>query len=372
MVVLALMSFTGGAAWAGESLVAVTFTDDVRQTRTVEGRIVTEAQDGGVLLQGRDGALWTVTPAQFVKREEREDSFAPLDAKELGRQLLGEFGPEFEIVATRHYVLCTDAGRPYAQWAGSLFERLMAAFHTHWRGLDLHEPEFPLVAVIFRDPKRFAEFAARDAGAGAAAAKGYYSVRTNRIILYDLTAGTAAGPAATVDELNRRLGAATFNVATVVHEATHQIAFNSGLHTRYADVPLWLSEGLAMYFETPDLQNRSGWRTVGRPNPSRLRQFLAAARTDRSPDSLSTLLRTDQRLTDPKTAGDAYAEAWALTYFLIKTRRTQYLDYLKRIGRKRPLIWNTADERSQDFRAAFGDDLPKLDAEFLRYMQRVR
>ena len=39
-------------------------------------------------------------------------------------------------------------------------------------------------------------------------------------------------------------------VATVVHEATHQMAFNCGLHTRYADIPVWVSEGIAMYFET--------------------------------------------------------------------------------------------------------------------------
>ena len=48
---------------------------------------------------------------------------------------------------------------------------------------------------------------------------------------------------------------------TVIHEATHQIAFNCGLHTRYADNPLWLTEGMALYFETPDLRSRSGWRT---------------------------------------------------------------------------------------------------------------
>ena len=48
-------------------------------------------------------------------------------------------------------------------------------------------------------------------------------------------------------------------VSTIVHEATHQIAFNCGLHTRLSDCPRWFSEGIAMYFETPDLRSAKGW-----------------------------------------------------------------------------------------------------------------
>ena len=35
------------------------------------------------------------------------------------------------------------------------------------------------------------------------------------------------------------------NVATIIHEATHQLAYNSGMQRRYADNPMWVSEGLA-------------------------------------------------------------------------------------------------------------------------------
>ena len=57
-------------------------------------------------------------------------------------------------------------------------------------------------------------------------------------------------------------------VATVVHEATHQMAFNCGLHARLAPVPVWVSEGIATYFETPDLRSRTGWRGIGGVNQS--------------------------------------------------------------------------------------------------------
>ena len=63
-------------------------------------------------------------------------------------------------------------------------------------------------------------------------------------------------------------------VSTIVHEATHQIAFNCGLHTRLSDCPRWLSEGIAMYlFETPDLSSPKGWKSIGCVNQLRLEQF---------------------------------------------------------------------------------------------------
>ncbi len=349
----------------------------MKTERLVAGRVLTEATDGGLLVQGPDGRLWTVEKEQLVTRETTDEKFTPLSAEALGRQLATELGSDCEIVVTKHYVICSHAGKPYAQWCGALFERLYSAFHDYWkqrgvkqRGIKLREPEFPLIALVFANEKQFAEFASRDAGPDVASAKGYYSIGTNRIALYDLTA-SGQEPARNVAEISRRLAAAPFNIATVVHEATHQIAFNSGMHTRYADNPLWLSEGMAMYFETPDLTSRSGWKTVGAVNDLRLKQFQTYL-ARRPADALVTLLQSDARFTDSNQAGEAYAEAWALSYFLIKTRKEAYIEYLNRIAEKPTLIWNQPQERLADFRAAFGEDLQQLDAEFVKFMRRLK
>src|SRR5690606_18797083 len=134
---------------------------------------------------------------------------------------------------------------------------------NYWRqrDLDLHEPEFPLTGIILSTPEQFVTFAERDVGPAALGSKGYYSIMSNRMVLFDV-AGLPAGSQPSVQEIQRKLVSAPFNIATVVHEATHQMAFNSGMHTRLADNPLWLVEGMAMFFETPDLTSRSGWRTV--------------------------------------------------------------------------------------------------------------
>ena len=75
-------------------------------------------------------------------------------------------------------------------------------------------------------------------------------------------------------EIKRRTAASAFNMATIVHEATHQIAFNSGLHVRFADNPLWLTEGMAMYFEGPDPDGGYDWKAIGELNRPRYDRFL--------------------------------------------------------------------------------------------------
>ncbi len=140
--------------------------------QVVLGKVQLTAQDGGLLVLGQDGGLWTVEPSQLIGRKGLGKEFAPLDAAELGKLLQAERGGDrFQILTTKHYVLCFNTTREYAQWCGALFERLYAGFQNYWsqRGVKLHEPEFPLIAIIFADQKQFAAFAARDAGPEAAA-----------------------------------------------------------------------------------------------------------------------------------------------------------------------------------------------------------
>jgi len=361
-----------GSENANESLWRVTFTDSNDARQTIEGRLIVEAVDGGLLIADRGGALWNITPDRIISSEDTNSAYRPFSRDEARQQLREEFGEQFAVVTTKRYVICSAAGRPYAKWCGMLFERLFAGFYAHWnkKPLDLRQPSGPLVAIVFANHADFAKYATRDAGPATARSKGYYSTRTNRIVLYDLTSENKR-PARTIAEINQQLGKSLFNVATVVHEATHQIAFNCGLHTRYADNPLWLTEGMAMYFETPDAKNRSGWRTIGKLNPSRLRQFQKSLTDQDNRLSLESLIATDDRFQDPEVAAAAYAESWALSYFLIKTRRQQYATYLKSISAKGVLQFDTREQRLAEFRAAFGDDVAALEQRFARYMKRV-
>lgn len=348
------------------------------QEQAVEGRLLLTAQDGGVLLMTPDGVLWAVPPDQQVSRAAEAKPFTPLSANELGAKLLAELPPGFELYQTANYLICHDTSKAYAQWCGSLFERLYLAFTNYWRrrGFEIRQPEFPLVAIVFADRDAYVRYSRDEVGDAIESIIGYYSLRSNRMVMYDLTGSQSAGrasrggsSAAQINALLRQ-PAASRQVATIVHEATHQIAFNCGLHTRYSDCPRWFSEGIAVYFETPDLASARGWRGVGEVNLDRLAQFRQYLRR-RPAMSLETLLRDDQRFLDANQALNAYAEAWSLTYFLLHRYPDKYINYLRVLSEKSPLVQDGPERRLLEFREIFGE-LRDLDAEFARYIERLR
>lgn len=376
---LAVLVLTSLAVADDVPLVRITFQEEspsgrVADERKVEGKIVAE-KGGTLLLVDRTGRLWPVTPDRLLSREETSEIFEPFTQEEMAAELQKELGDGFRIVTTRNYILCTEASREYARWNGMLFERLMAAFKKLWdrKPLELTGPEFPLCAIILKDKGRYQDFARKDAGAEVLDALGYYSTLTNRMVMYDLTEGLAGVPPRNYAELNKRLLGQISNVSTIVHEATHQLAFNTGLHTRLADNPFWLVEGMAMFFETPDLNNVAGWRTIGALNTSRLKTYQDYYRNRRTTESFREMIVADSSFNNADTALDVYSEAWALSYYLIKVRRDDYMKYLEAISRKQDVFKkDEPEERLAEFESYFGE-IEDVERGMLRYLSaRVR
>jgi hypothetical protein len=344
----------------------------------VSGEVLVAAADGGLLLKDAEGVLWAIQPDEIVTRRSDEQPFAGLDRQALSQRLQEQFPEGFQIHNTAHYVVCYNTSRAYAQWCGALYERLYAAFQTYWKrqGITLTEPDSPLVALVFRDQASYAEYARAELGDATSSIIGYYSLRTNRVTMYDLTMADQLGGAAgstSAAHINRILmrPEAERTVATIIHEATHQLAFNCGLQQRYADIPLWVSEGIAVYFETPDLSSNRGWRGIGSLNEARLARFRQY-QGSRPADSLRTLLADDTRFRQTRLAVDAYAEAWALNYFLLQKHSKEYAEYLRQLSKKPPLVYDKPDERIKLLESALGMSLEQLDAEFVRSMARIR
>jgi hypothetical protein len=186
---------------------------------------------------------------------------------------------------------------------------------------------------------------------------GYYNLLTNRVTTFDLTGSDqlARRPATSAGRAGLEILAspeAAGLVSTLVHEASHQMAFNCRMHRRLAPVPVWLSEGVATFFETPDPGGR-GWKRIGGVNRPRLDSFLTSYR----PGVLDEIVRGDEPFRATEGAIDAYARAWALTAFLAQTRKAALVDYITAIGAKPPLAPDGPEERLEDFVAAFGVDL---------------
>jgi hypothetical protein len=375
---LVVLLAAGGVApaWALEHLTVV--RDEGARPEQLSGEPVLEARDGGMLLKCADGALYPL-PAEMIRRRTSDGQrLTMLNREQLAQRLLAEL-PGFQVHHSKNYVVCYNTTRTYAQWTSSLLERLQNAFIAYWKkqGCDVKPPEQPLVVLVFGDQASYARYSRRELGPAVANVIGYYSLESNRIMMYDLTGMQAlrqqSSGRGSLHDITALLSlpAAEPLVATIVHEATHQISFNCGLQTRMVENPKWLSEGLALYFETPDLSSSRTWSGIGDVNYSRWDRFRDNEAAGRNVP-LARLVGDDELFQNPETAVDAYAQAWAWNYFLIRWRPKEYAAYLKTLA-ARPLL--TADppkQRVATFREHFGGDLEALHDEFYRRMDRVK
>ncbi|MEM8671274.1 MAG: DUF1570 domain-containing protein [Planctomycetota bacterium] len=321
--------------------------------RTVTGRVMAEAQNG-MLLCGDDGQIWGIRAENLLERDSNDQPLVPVSDDEMEKRLLDEFGEGFSVFRTLHYVVVYDSSEAYARQVAAMYEQLYRGFFTFWKNQywKLPDPEFPLVAVVLRDRDSFLSYAEKEVGEAAKNMLGYYNLANNRILTFN------------IPNLER-------NVSTIIHEATHQLSFNCGLQARYADNPKWVSEGLATFFETPDRRNPTRWRDIGRINQVNLARWRKYQR-NRTPQSLATLVADDTRFNQADSITYAYGEAWAFTYFLIKTKRKEYVKFLQTLSNGRPGAKRSQKERIQLVETAFEMSLEELDQEFLRYMSRLR
>lgn len=357
LILFAVLRFWIGSADSSAHADIITFNggadDSAEQEQTIDAEILVEAADGGVLARCDAGRLWTIQPDMIVQRT-KQPAGPPIDQETMARRMLDELPKGFQVYRTANYLLLHQGNEAYARDCGVLFEQLHRGFFTYWKNqhVDLEEPRYPLVALVLANHNEFLKYASQEIGDTAKSVIGYYHLESNRMTTFR------------VPNLER-------NIATIIHEATHQLAYNCGLQTRFADNPMWVSEGLAMFFESPDFSNSRGWRGIGRVNAvnlGRFRRYLSS----RPDDSLATLLSDDSRFRSVSTAEDAYGESWALTYFLLKTQRKEFVSYLQKLSESKPLDERTPRERIEDFESSMDMTLEQLDRKFITYMRRVR
>ena len=364
------------ACWLG-ALVACGSADTLIVKRdntqvTIEGDFLMKAQDKSILFEGTDGQLHIFTADEIVDLKETSDELTPLNHEELGESLLAELPDGFKILQTDNYVIAYQTRSDFAEWIGDLYEkRLIDEFKKFAKGLKykLVDSRFPMAIVVFGSRPEYDRYVIRELGVEPGTMIAHYSQMTNRVALYDLTfdLGVPEKERMLKEVLKQR--AAIPMVATIIHEGTHQLMFNRGMQTRLGDVPLWLNEGMANWFETPDLRNGKGWRRPGKVNVDRLFQFKKYLKA-RPSNSLQTLIETDDRCRG-EGALDAYAESWALMHFLLKRRKKDFRSYLQAVSGKSPGAPVDAETRLAEFIQHFGD-LKKLDKAFLKYVQTLR
>jgi len=367
-----------------------------------QGRL--EAKNSRVCwLMGRDGQLAPFEINQIDSIRTVAPRFRAFSLAELRDQLRRELPRQFRIDGAGHFLICAEKN---SRRIGEICEDTYRTFHRYFsvRGFKISQPEFPLVAIVFPDRSSFVAYCRKDGIEPPSGLLGYYMRLTNRVALFDAgekldgggsasTEATLAAPgslASTFDRddehRGRLLEPEQFSAAlapvrfdglfegnlqnTIVHETTHQLAFNMGLHSRIGQTPKWVIEGLATMFEAPGIRDsQKSASPKSRINRSRFVWFGNYMQSRRDPHSLDDFVATDDLYASATL--DAYAEGWALTFFLAETRHASYGRYLKSIAQRNPLTPYTAAERVADFHRAFGDT-KFLEADYLRFFEKLK
>jgi hypothetical protein len=212
------------------------------------------------------------------------------------------------------------------------------------------------VAIVWQRQSDFARYASSIGSPVSSNILGFYSPITNRVLLYD-QGGGGAGNSRTWRQ----------NEATIIHEATHQMAFNIGVHNRFTTTPKWLAEGLGTMFEAPGVWDwRSHPNQKDRINRDRLTQFRQWVKVGRKPGAFVNLISSDRQFqTNPAAA---YAEAWAWVFFLTETHPRKFAEYVARTAARGDFEDYSMARRLSDFTTVFGDDLRLLESHFLRFI----
>jgi hypothetical protein len=367
------------------------------QGETLQGQVCAHT-DRFFWLQSQDGRLRALQTDEVHKFRKISPQFASWTGSVVRDNLRREFGKGFEFAGTRHYVV----GAPSSQKArlyAETFEELFRTFQMYFsvRGFTISEPEFPLIAIVFPDIDSFARYATAEKVDSPRSFLGYYMRLSNRIALYETPESAAqqsqllptrdlpfgsfgpfadSGLAVATGDTPWTFGEAwgTFQGSlkdTMIHEATHQAAFNTGLHTRIGDNPKWVVEGLATVFEAPGIRNSGGSGPARtRINHGRFINFGDFRKSRLKPNSLESFLSNDELF---KTSmPDFYSEAWALSFFLIETRPRAYAEYLRTIAARDPLQAYPGEDRVADFKNKISKELPLLEAEFLRFIAGIK
>jgi len=317
------------------------------------------ANDKQVCLLAQDGRLFEFAPSDVGDFKKVSSNFRPFSAGEMRAELVREFSPQLEVSGTGHYLVAHPPGQG-AKWAlrfETLYRRMMHYFAV--RGLATREPDFPLVAIVWLNREDFLRYAAADGARLPPGVIGYYSSQTNRIVLYDMAEG------------NGNAQAWQQNAATVIHEATHQTAFNTGIHRRFAPTPSWIVEGLGTLFEARGVSDSQKYpQQQDRINRERLagfRQYLKAGR----PSQGFLQVVADDRLFQSNPLA-AYAEAWALTFYLTEKEPRKYGELLEKMAKLAPFSTSTPQQRVAAFQSVFGGNLALLEANYLRFIEGLK
>lgn len=235
-----------------------------------------------------------------------------------GSDLRFEPTPTLTVYRSTHYRIFTNLSQQETVPFGRHMDALFVQYDKRFRGLSKKSIErMPL--YLFQTEQQYDRFL-QEHDIDASHSGGMFFVTH-----------TLQGLATWIDQRSRRK---TFEV--LQHEGFHQFAW----YAIGPELPVWLNEGLAQYFEHAVL-DEDGRMSLGLTSRPRIERVKDAIKQNNilSINTLSHI--TSEQWANvlrrhPDKANLLYAQSWSLAYFLIHgddgKHQPQLIDYLKRLS----------------------------------------
>ena len=319
---------------------------------------------GRVVLQGGTGAVLELPSGRLQYARTRDLSltdrpFKADDKKALGRLLVKKFFPKFKVKTSKHYVFVYNSTENFQTGTEAILESMLTGVISRFNklGFDVHEPDVPLMVVMFRTEAEYLKYFKPTTGWAA-----FYNHNVNFIAMFEQRTARA----------EERASARKRAISTIAHEGAHQLLANIGLHQRLSRWPLWTSEGIADYLAPTEVGTKLKWAGPGQINEGRLYDIVEQLNARAGKPIDGNMLRT--LITSAQLDSSGYAQAWGLTYFLSQKYTKQYLAYLREMGQIEPNggvprgATSPVEANLVVFRKHFGDNLVKLEQEWFEYI----
>ena len=275
----------------------------------------------------------------------------------------------FKTLETDHFCLISSLNPAEEKKIAYVLELSYRHFESLFKGhnFEVRPPDNKLTWLAFNDTDSFNRYTIETEGRDLSWLTGYYSAGTNivtivtpeKISKWSLDAKKSRTP----DILACPVDAQT-SLVKLVHEAGHQLSFNTGLLKRKVMYPIWASEGLAMFFERSLLSEYLHSCRYTKLRSQRLAQLYHSGKLFRL-DELVSMSCVDE----DDCAIDVYAESWGLFLFLCEHRRDSLREYFTSLYNQKP-GWRSKQILHDEFVRAFGP-LDKLEHQWNSFLDTL-
>jgi hypothetical protein len=313
--------------------------------------------------------------------------------------------PGMQIATSRHFIMLHDVPtkpapgkkKNRAQERLELLEEVYESFLLlfHAQDIELDIPRERMKVVLFKEHKDYEDFSTSLSPTLISAA-GFWEPIRNVSVFYDHSTNKTfqaleklQGQLKQMSDEARRnrnnpdlirrvkmmdmlidIDRENSDITVVSHEGTHQMAGNTGLLPRHVEIPRWVHEGLATYFEAP---GDAAWAGIGAVNEERL-AYYRALETDRVHSNID-FIAANQIFDYARTHGaevHGYGQAWALTHFLLENHLKEFVAYYRMLGDMPPDVALNPSLLIDLFNSVFGTDHKALDLEWRQYMRSLK